>query len=206
MLLVTASGCGNHSAATGSGGATSPPPPSAESTKDIDAGTAQRLDAVINQAMTAASIPGAIIGVWGPDGRYIRTFGVADKATGAPMNADFYSRIGSATKTFTVTGVLQLADQGKLGLDDPIGKYIDGVPEGNQITLRQLARGAAKRALQLHQHHRVPAGAVRRPAGATSRRRNYSLMHSPNFRCLRPGRDSSTPTPTRCCWAWWSRR
>lgn len=90
--------------------------------------------------MTAASIPGAIIGVWGPDGRYIRTFGVADKATGAPMNVDMYSRIGSVTKTFTVTAVLQLADQGKLGLDDPIGKYIDGVPEGNQITLRELAR------------------------------------------------------------------
>ena len=115
-------------------------PPSAESTAEIDTGTAQRLDAVINQAMSPASIPGAIIGVWGPDGRYIRTFGLADKATGAPMTVDMYSRIGSETKTFTVTGVLQLADQGKLGLDDPIGKYIDGVPEGNQITLRELAR------------------------------------------------------------------
>ena len=61
--------------------------------------------------MTAASIPGATIGVWGTEGRYVRAVGVADKATGAPMNADFYSRIGSLTKTFTVTGVLQLADQ-----------------------------------------------------------------------------------------------
>jgi len=139
VVLVMASGCATHSASTGSGGATSSPP-SAESTNDVDAGTAQRLDAAINQAMSAASIPGAIIGVWGPDGRYIRTFGVADKTTGAPMNADMYSRIGSETKTFTVTAVLQLADQGKLGLDDPIGKYIAGVPGGNQITLRELAR------------------------------------------------------------------
>ncbi|HUO40897.1 MAG TPA: serine hydrolase domain-containing protein, partial [Mycobacterium sp.] len=60
--------------------------------------------------------------------------------TRAPMKADFYSRIGSETKTFTVTAVLQLADEGKLALDDPIGKYIAGVPEGNLITLRQLAR------------------------------------------------------------------
>ena len=90
--------------------------------------------------MTAASIPGAIIGLWGPEGRYVRAVGVADKATGAPMKADFYSRIGSMTKTFTVTGLLQLAEQGKLGLDDPIGKYIDGVPQGDKITLRQLAR------------------------------------------------------------------
>jgi D-alanyl-D-alanine carboxypeptidase len=56
------------------------------------------------------------------------------------MSTDFYHRIGSQTKTFTVTGVLQLADKGKLGLDDPIAKYIDGVPEGDKITLRQLAR------------------------------------------------------------------
>ena len=106
----------------------------------MDAGIAQRLDAAIDQAMTAASIPGAIIGLWGPEGRYVRAVGVADKATGAPMKADFYSRIGSMTKTFTVTGVLQLAEQGELGLDDPIGKYIDGVPQGDKITLRQLAR------------------------------------------------------------------
>jgi len=43
------------------------------------------------------------------------------------MKTDFYSRIGSVTKTFTVTGVLQLADQGKFGLDDPIAKFVDGV-------------------------------------------------------------------------------
>jgi D-alanyl-D-alanine carboxypeptidase len=101
---------------------------------------AQRLDTAVNQAMTAAGVPGAIIGIWGPDGTYVRVFGVADKTTRAPMKADFYSRIGSVTKTFTVTGVLQLADQGKFGLDDPIAKFVDGVPQGDKITLRQLAR------------------------------------------------------------------
>lgn len=117
--------------------------PTASSTasiKEIDAGTAQRLDAAIEQARKASNVPGVIVGLWGPDGTYIRSFGVADKATGAPMKTDFYSRIGSQTKTFTVTGVLQLADQGKLGLDDPIAKFVDGVPQGDKITLRQLAR------------------------------------------------------------------
>ena len=56
------------------------------------------------------------------------------------MQTDFYSRIGSVTKTFTVTAVLQLVDQGKLQLDDPISKYISGVPSGDQITLRELAQ------------------------------------------------------------------
>src|SRR5205807_7129907 len=114
----------------------SPPgtPSSSQITKPIDQALAQRLVAAVNTAMTAAGVPGAIVGIWGPTGDYVRAFGVADKATGAPMKTDFYSRIGSLTKTFTVTAILQLADQGKLGLDDSIAEFIDGVPLGNRIT------------------------------------------------------------------------
>lgn len=101
---------------------------------------AGRLDSAITEAMTATSVPGTIVGLWGPDGTYIRAFGVADKATGAPMQTDFHHRIGSVTKTFTVTAMLQLVDEGRIGLDDTIGTYIDGVPSGDVITLRQLAR------------------------------------------------------------------
>jgi D-alanyl-D-alanine carboxypeptidase len=113
---------------------------SSSAAQEFDPATVGRLDGGINDAMRSASIPGAIIGVWGPQGRYVRAVCVADKTTGAAMNPDFYSRIGSETKTFTVTAVLQLADQGKVGLDDPIAKYLDGVAQGNRITLRQLAR------------------------------------------------------------------
>jgi D-alanyl-D-alanine carboxypeptidase len=139
-LVAAAAGCGAESAteeATVGATATSS---SIEPTKDMDAGLAQRLDAAVEQARKAVNVPGAIVGVWSPNGDYVRAFGVADKAAGTPMRADFYSRIGSGTKTFTVTGVLQLADQGKLGLDDPIAKFVDGVPQGDKVTLRQLAR------------------------------------------------------------------
>src|SRR3954447_25037031 len=101
---------------------------------------ASRLDAAITATMTDMSIPGAVVGVWGPAGDYVRSFGVADKATEAPMQTDFYSRIGSVTKTFTVTALLQLVDQGKLNLDDPISRFVPGVPSGDQITLRELAQ------------------------------------------------------------------
>jgi D-alanyl-D-alanine carboxypeptidase len=107
---------------------------------EMDAAVAARLDDAIDKTMDQAAIPGAIVGIWGPDGNYVRAVGVADQATGAPMKTDFYHRIGSQTKTFTITGVLQLADEGKLGLDDPIAKFVEGVPEGDRITLRQLAR------------------------------------------------------------------
>ena len=55
------------------------------------------------------------------------------------MAADLHMRIGSNSKAFTITAILMLADQGKLGLDDPIDRFVEGVPSGNQITLRQLA-------------------------------------------------------------------
>jgi D-alanyl-D-alanine carboxypeptidase len=137
---VIVSGCGGQTPTAEPSGTAAPTSSSTEPTKDMDAALAQRLDAAVEQAMEGANVPGAIVGVWGPDGTYIRAFGVADKAADTPMKTDFYSRIGSVTKTFTVTGVLQLVDQGKLGLDDPIGKFVDGVPQGDKITLRQLAR------------------------------------------------------------------
>jgi D-alanyl-D-alanine carboxypeptidase len=55
------------------------------------------------------------------------------------MSTDFYSRIGSETKTFTVTALLQLVDERRIGLDDPISRYVHGVPNGRHITLRHLA-------------------------------------------------------------------
>lgn len=100
---------------------------------------AGRLDTAITEAIAAAEVPGALVGVWSPEGDYVKAFGVADTATGAPMETDFHSRIGSVTKTFTATAVLQLVEQNKVGLDDPIAEHLDGVPGGDAITVRQLA-------------------------------------------------------------------
>src|ERR1700704_5635721 len=134
--MVALAACSSTVPSTSGGSATS----SARASTPLVDAVATQLDAAIGQAMTTASIPGAIVGIWGPAGNYVRTFGVADRATGAPMSTDRYSRIGSVTKTFTITALLQLVDQGKLALDDPISKYMSGVPSGDQITLRELAQ------------------------------------------------------------------
>jgi CubicO group peptidase (beta-lactamase class C family) len=47
-------------------------------------------------------------------------------------------RIGSVTKTFTGTVILQLAQHGDLDLEHPVSRYWPGVPNGNQITIEQL--------------------------------------------------------------------
>jgi D-alanyl-D-alanine carboxypeptidase len=56
------------------------------------------------------------------------------------MMPDYHTRIGSVTKTFTGTAVLQLVDRGLIRLSDPISRYVDGVPSGDVITLDLLGR------------------------------------------------------------------
>lgn len=107
--------------------------------RGLDAVTVDRLDTAVTEAMAAAAVPGAIVGVWSPEGDYVKAFGVADTADRTPMKVDFYSRIGSVTKTFTATAVLQLVERNRIGLDTPIGAYIAGVPNGSAITVRHLA-------------------------------------------------------------------
>ncbi|MDC2866290.1 serine hydrolase domain-containing protein [Bacillus sp. BP-3] len=69
--------------------------------------------------------------------------GVANLSTKQPMKTDFRFRIGSVTKTFIATVVLQLAGENRLNLDDSIEKWLPGVIQGNgydgnQITIRQI--------------------------------------------------------------------
>ncbi|MEV6688296.1 serine hydrolase domain-containing protein [Streptomyces sp. NPDC051130] len=107
----------------------------------VDPATAQRIDDAVTAAMKEEGIPGVTVGLWFDRGHgsYVRSFGTADTATGAPMEPGLHTRIGSVTKSFTVTAVLQLVDRGRLRLDDPVSKYLDGVPGGGRITIRQLA-------------------------------------------------------------------
>ncbi|MET9735572.1 serine hydrolase domain-containing protein [Streptomyces sp. NPDC006458] len=99
-----------------------------------------RLDKAIEDVRRQAGIPGIVAGLWMPGrGGYVRATGVADTVTREPMTTDVFVRIGSETKTFTVTALLKLVDEGRIGLDDPISDYVDHVPDGEHITLRQLA-------------------------------------------------------------------
>lgn len=99
-----------------------------------------QLDEGIQRVLSQTNLPGVIVGVWkGEAPVYLRAFGVKDVQTGEPMTTDLHMRIGSNTKSFTTTAILQLVDQGKLKLDDPISLYIQGVPNGDNITIRHLA-------------------------------------------------------------------
>jgi D-alanyl-D-alanine carboxypeptidase len=100
--------------------------------------TAQ-LQKVLDDARSQLGFPGVIAGVWSPAGTWTGVSGVARQGGAKPPTIDMHTRIGSVTKTFTVTLVVQLASEGKLSLEDPIGKYVPGVPNAQTATLRDLA-------------------------------------------------------------------
>ncbi|PTL76006.1 serine hydrolase [Vitiosangium sp. GDMCC 1.1324] len=69
----------------------------------------------------------ALVRVSGRDGHWLGTSGVADIHTGARVPIDARFRIGSITKTFTATVVLQLAAEHKVDLDRAIQEYLPGL-------------------------------------------------------------------------------
>ncbi|MFF9850684.1 serine hydrolase domain-containing protein [Streptomyces litmocidini] len=141
LLVPVGAGTALAAEAPGSVALVAPPSPSADAGfPELTPAVAARLDRVVRDVMKETGVPGVTVGLSAPGkGTYIRSFGVADKATGQPMNPGLYMRIGSETKTFTVTALLELVDRGKVSVDDPISKYVDGVPNGDRITLRNLA-------------------------------------------------------------------
>lgn len=104
----------------------------------FDADTVDRFDELVRQFQEVNQTPGALIGVWSPQGTYVSATGVSDLATDAPLEPDMQFKIASQTKSFTGNLVLQLVSEDKLGLDDHISEWIEGVPNGDEITIRQL--------------------------------------------------------------------
>lgn len=98
------------------------------------------LDQALQRVMGEFHVPGAVVGVLTPGRRpWLTARGLADVDTGRPMTLRDNFQIRSVTKSFTVTLVLELARARRLSLSDPIGMYVPGVPNGDRITLAELA-------------------------------------------------------------------
>ncbi|HKY61926.1 MAG TPA: serine hydrolase domain-containing protein [bacterium] len=94
---------------------------------------------IVEQKKAEFGIPGVMAGVWIPgEGELIIENGLSDIASGTPIQREDHFRIGSITKSFTVTVILQLAEEGRLSLSDPVEQYLPGIENGT-ATLAQLA-------------------------------------------------------------------
>ena len=101
----------------------------------IDSGELQQL---LDQ-LVAAGVPGAAAWVRDERGVVQAASGVADLRTGRPMRVGLHYRVGSVTKSFVATVVLQLVAEGRLSLADTVERWLPGIlPYGDRVTIRQL--------------------------------------------------------------------
>ncbi len=105
----------------------------------LESGLQERIKGLVKAAMADGKSPGAVVGVRVP-GREAWAYaaGKADIASERAMSEDMNFRIGSNTKTFVATVVLQLAQEKKLDLEDTLDEYDIRVPNAGAITIRDL--------------------------------------------------------------------
>jgi CubicO group peptidase (beta-lactamase class C family) len=96
-------------------------------------------DAILKPYVDANAFTGTVLVARKGDVLFEKAYGLANREWNVPNTIDTRFRIGSITKQFTAAAVLQLAEQGKLSIDDPVSKYYADAPASwSKITLRNL--------------------------------------------------------------------
>jgi CubicO group peptidase (beta-lactamase class C family) len=110
----------------------------------MDSVDAAALEQAITQQMEELHVPGVAVAIVDREGVVFSAgYGWADLDNRVPMTPDTVTNIASISKTFTNAAVLQLVEQGRLGLDDEVGRHLPfpvrhpAYPEV-PITVRQL--------------------------------------------------------------------
>ncbi|MFJ9455380.1 serine hydrolase domain-containing protein [Kitasatospora sp. NPDC101447] len=101
------------------------------------------VQSVLDRAVSEAGLPGAMAEVRDGDSTWFGQAGTADLDTGRKLAPQDRFRIGSTTKTFVATVLLQLEAEHRLSLDDSVEHWLPGLVDGNgyegsRITIRQL--------------------------------------------------------------------
>ena len=125
-LAAGSMACGKHA------GKSKPPPPDP---KDIPA----NIDRIAGDVLAATGVPSASVAAVS-EGKvvYVHAYGNARLTPATPAAPAMRYSIGSISKQLTAAAVLLLAEDGKLTLDDPVGKYVGNLTRGDAITIRQI--------------------------------------------------------------------
>jgi len=108
--------------------------------QSADSAHPDRVDDYVKREMAVRNVPGLAFAVV-KDGRVIRegAYGLANVETGAQVGIDSVFELASVTKPITAVSVMMLVEQKKIGLDDPVDKYLAEVPAAwREITIREL--------------------------------------------------------------------
>ncbi len=102
-----------------------------------------KIDRIAVQVLEATGVPSASVAVV-QHGKlvYTHAYGFGRLESGStpaiPATTEMRYSVGSISKQFAAAAILILQEQGKLSLDDPVGKYIPGLTRGREVTIRQV--------------------------------------------------------------------
>ena len=98
-----------------------------------------KVDAAVHEVLTKTSVPSASVGIV-QEGRIVFTkaYGFARLKPSMPATPDLHYAVGSISKQFTAACLLLLQQDGKLSIDDPVGKYFPGLTRANDVKIRNL--------------------------------------------------------------------
>jgi len=115
----------------------------AQTIDSIDPALRNRIDQIASQVLEQTGVPSASVAVV-KSGKlvYTHAYGSARVATDTTpavrATPEMRYSIGSVSKQFTAAAILLLREEGKLSLDDPVGKYVPGLTRGDTVTIRQI--------------------------------------------------------------------
>jgi D-alanyl-D-alanine carboxypeptidase len=106
---------------------------------DADAAFHARVDGAAAEILASTGSPSASIAIV-RDGRivYVKAYGDAKLSPKVPARPEMRYSIGSNSKQFTATGILMLAEEGKLSLDDPVSRFVPDLTRAGEVRVRQL--------------------------------------------------------------------
>jgi len=105
----------------------------------LPSATANGIDMAAAEVLTATGVPSASVAVvQGGKIAYVKAYGMARLEPPMPAEPGMLYSIGSISKQFTAALVLTLVQDGKVKLDDPVGKYLPELTRANEVTVRQV--------------------------------------------------------------------
>lgn len=109
----------------------------------LDPALQRRVDRIATQVLEQTGVPSASVAVVkGGKLVYTHAYGKARLATrkspAVAATPEMRYSVGSISKQFTAAAILLLQEEGKLSLDDAVGKYVPGLTRGDEVTIRQI--------------------------------------------------------------------
>jgi CubicO group peptidase (beta-lactamase class C family) len=97
----------------------------------------------LNELATEANVHGAALGIWSDGQQILAAHGVLNSATQVPVTTDSVFQVGSITKIWTATMIMQLVDEGLVSLNTTVSEVLPGARLGTadvagQVTVRHL--------------------------------------------------------------------